>query len=308
MLNYIESFLEMLSATRFVAKNTLEAYKHDLCWFAEQINKNLFELNEEDLNNIFITPQILKLSSATRARRIITIRQFFQYLHNANYCTKNPTDCLDLPKKEQNLPKTLTEAEIDKLLQLARQEANFNYKSAKDIQRAVRLYSILTTLYASGLRISELCALKVIALQKTETNFILIKGKGGKERLVPINQESKDALNKWLKLRNIKYLKSKNPYLYPANSASQYVARQVIAREIKAIAIRANLSHWEVSPHVFRHAIASHMLQHGSDLRVLQKILGHSDIATTQIYTHILDTKLYKTVEKYHPLAQKLNR
>lgn len=308
MLNYIEAFLEMLSATRYVTQNTLEAYSSDLRWFIERINKNLLDITDEDLNRIFSSSEMLNFSASTRARRIISIRQFFQYLHNSEYCSNNPAATLELPKKEQILPKILSEDEVSKLLKLAQEEANFNHKNIKDKNRAIRLYSILTTLYASGLRISELCDLKLTALQNLQTNFILIKGKGDKERFVPINKESKEALNMWINLRNLKYSKTKNPYLYPANSASQHVARQVVARDIKALAIRANLPYYEVSPHVFRHAIASHMLQHGSDLRVLQKILGHSDISTTQIYTHVLDEKLYKAVENYHPLAHKLNK
>ena len=206
----------------------------------------------------------------------------------------------------------MSEEEVNKLLQKAHEEANVQYKIAKDKHRAVRLYALLSMLYASGLRISELCSLKINALQKKQNqvlpNFILIKGKGEKERFVPINEESKEAIKNWLTIRNQKYAKLKNPYLFPANSSSKYVARQVVAREIKALAIRANLTYKEISPHVFRHAIASHMLQHGSDLRVLQKILGHSDISTTQIYTHIMDDKLYKTLQDHHPLAHKINK
>lgn len=305
MLNYIEAFLEMLSATRYVAQNTIEAYKSDLQWFAMQINNDIAKLNEQNISQIFAIENIKTFSAATRTRRIVTIKQFFQYLYSYNYLPHNPALTLELPKKEQKLPKTLSEEEVASLLTQAKFEASIAYKCLKDKARSVRLYTILTLLYASGLRISELCSLKLSAVEQ-KTDLIFIKGKGGKERFVPINHEAREALNLWLPLRKQKY--SKNVYLFPANSASKYVARQVVAREIKALALRINLCIDDISPHIFRHALASHMLQHGSDLRVLQKILGHSDISTTQIYTHIMDGKLKKTLEDYHPLAQELNK
>lgn len=312
MLNYIEAFLEMLSATRYVSQNTLEAYNNDLHWFAQQFKADINIATEQDINKIFESNAAKNLSTATKVRRVITIRQFFQYLHSQNYRDNNPTTALDIPKNDRSLPKTMSEEEVAKLLQKAQEEANSQHKTTKDKNRAIRLYALLSMLYASGLRISELCSLNINALQKKENHplpsFILIKGKGEKERFVPINEESKEAIKKWLIIRNHKYAKFKNPYLFPANSSSKYVARQVVARELKALAARANLLYKEISPHVFRHAIASHMLQHGSDLRVLQKILGHSDISTTQIYTHIMDDKLYKTVQNYHPLAHKVNK
>ena len=210
----------------------------------------------------------------------------------------------------EKLPKVMSEQQINHLISYARDEAQRS-KGIK-LYKNTRLYCILTLLYSSGLRISEVCSLKFQSVKLTSPidglGLVRVKGKGSKERIIPLNEEGCIAVANWIDMREQKHSKAGNIYMFPANSTQGYVARQVIARHIKALATRAGLESYEIYPHIFRHSFASHMLKNGCDLVSLQKILGHNNISTTQIYTHILDDELYKAIDQYHPLAQPANK
>lgn len=304
---YIEHFLEMLSCERDAAPNTLTAYHSDLCWLLQQIpkDKNISSLSSAELESIFQNMAHLHLEASTRARRISSVKQFYKFLHSEGFCKDNPASDLAVPKLGRSIPKILSEQQMVMLLNLAKEESQHFEHKEKNSQR---LYTIIELLYASGLRISELCSLPLNLVQRSNIpEFMLVKGKGAKERLVPLNSSASQALTAWLSLR-AKYYSYDNAYIFPANSSSKYVARQVIARQIKALCARLGLENFDLSPHKLRHAFASHMLQGGADLRALQLLLGHSNIATTQIYTHVLSETLYQTVAQHHPLASEGNK
>jgi integrase/recombinase XerD len=202
----------------------------------------------------------------------------------------DPTRIVSSPKPGRALPKVLSVEEVDRLLALAETEA------ARGEEKDIRLYVLLELLYATGLRVSELVALERKAVRR-EAEHLIITGKGGRERLVPLNDKAKDALMGWLAATE------KDKFVFPAGGAEGHLARQVFARDLKGLAARAGLPVAKVSPHVLRHAFASHLLQNGADLRVVQMLLGHADISTTQIYTHVLDAHLKRLLEERHPLA-----
>ena len=207
----------------------------------------------------------------------------------------DPTRIVASPKSRRALPKVLSIAEVDKLLSTAEAEAN---QAASDNEQAaaLRLYVLLELLYATGMRVSELVSLRRAAVMR-DAAFITIMGKGNKERVVPVNDRTRDAIKAYVKTLD------PGPFLFPAGGAEGYLSRQVFARDLKGLAARAGISSARVAPHVLRHAFASHLLGGGADLRVVQMLLGHADISTTQIYTHVLDEKLRSLVEQHHPLA-----
>jgi len=301
----IERFLEMISAERGAAENTLTAYAHDLKWANETLQSRHSDLMQADAAALIELLQNLAdngFEPTSQARRLSCLRQFYQFLYLENLRHDNPAADLDSPRRRQTLPKIMTEAQVTQLLNKAAQEAANEKQSLSSRQRTVRLWTLVEMLYASGLRISELVSLPLNAV-KGQPRLILIKGKGGRERLVPMSHKANDALIYWLDLRQrSKYHLSH--YLFPASSQTGYIARQVVARELKALAVRANIDPQSLSPHLLRHAFASHLLAHGADLRSLQQLLGHADIATTQIYTHVLEERLAKLVNDLHPLSE----
>ncbi|WJW79514.1 tyrosine recombinase [Bartonella sp. TP] len=299
---YIEFFLEMLSCERDASPNTLLAYQSDLHWLVQNLpqHKDILAVNSGDLEQLFTELAKQNLQPSTRARRISSVKQFFQFLLSENFCSTDPASDLTLPKLGLSVPKIISSNEMTLLLEAAEQVAAAKHYKEKN---SLRLYTILELLYATGLRISELCSLPLLLVEGAiVSNFLLVKGKGAKERLVPLNEKAKNALQYWLKLRG-KLYRLESAYLFPANSSSKYVARQVVARQLKALCAEQGIEYVELSPHKVRHAFASHMLEGGADLRALQLMLGHSNIATTQIYTHVLGDSLYQTVAQHHPLA-----
>ncbi len=295
----IGAFLEMMSAERGAAKNTIDAYRRDLGDYAGFVagkKQTLLDVGRETVNAYLDQLRRDGLSASSSARRLSAIRQFHRFLCADNIRGDDPTRIVASPKARRALPKVLSIGEVDKLLSTAEAEANAPGEPA-ETAAALRLYVLLELLYATGLRVSELVSLRRQAVMR-DTSFLTVTGKGNKERVVPLNDRARDAVKA--------YLQTLEPgtFLFPAGGAEGYLSRQVFARDLKALAGRAGISSARIAPHVLRHAFASHLLAGGADLRVVQMLLGHADISTTQIYTHVLDDKLRDLVETHHPLAQ----
>ena len=295
----IAAFLEMMSAERGAAKNTIEAYQRDLVDYSGFLSgrqQSLLTGTRDDVAAYLDRLRHDGLSASSSARRLSAIRQFHRFLCADALRGDDPTRIIASPKARRPLPKVLSIAEVDTLLTTAEAEASASASPPKQAA-ALRLYLLLELLYATGMRVSELVSLKRSAVMR-DASFLTITGKGNKERIVPVNDRARDAIKTYLKTIE------PGPWLFPANSAEGYLARQVFARDLKDLAIRAGISPSRVAPHVLRHAFASHLLHGGADLRVVQMLLGHADISTTQIYTHVLDEKLRTLVETHHPLAE----
>ena len=299
-LSLIEAFLEMMSAERGAARNTLDAYRRDLTDYAGFLagkGQSALTAGREQVVSYlgFIDAQGLAASSA--ARRLSALRQFHKFLCADQIRPDDPTRIVASPRARRPLPNVLSVAEVDRLLTTAEAEANADVSPQKQ-EAALRLYVLLELLYATGMRVSELVSLRRAAVMR-DASFLTVTGKGNKERIVPVNDRARDAVKMWLAL------KLPGPWLFPANGEDGFLSRQVFARDLKGLAGRTGIASARVAPHVLRHAFASHLLQGGADLRVVQTLLGHADISTTQIYTHVLDEKLRALVEQHHPMADK---
>ena len=300
----IENFLEMMSAERGAAGNTLESYRRDLEAAADVMQTrgvNLAEAKTDDVRHVLDGMSNEGFAATSQARRLSALRQFFRFLYSEGFRQDDPTGVIDAPKKQKPLPKIMSVENVGRLLDRADLEAREAPEPAERI-KALRLHALLETLYATGLRVSELVTLPV-SVARTDHRFLIVRGKGSKERMVPLSQKAREALQNFLSLRDSLPGYDDNPWLFPAFSESGHLARQVFARELKGLAARTGLSSASISPHVLRHAFASHLLQNGADLRTVQQLLGHSDISTTQIYTHVLEERLHKLVSEHHPLA-----
>ncbi|SFV36981.1 integrase/recombinase XerD [Devosia crocina] len=298
MSHLVGAFLEMMSAERGAAANTIAAYRRDLASYAGFVagkKQSLLDCPRETVTAYLDMLKNEGLSASSSARHLSAIRQFHKFLCADGLRGDDPTRIVASPKTRRPLPKVLSVAEVDKLLSLAEAEANAEASPAKQ-EAARRLYCLLEMLYATGLRVSELVSLKRAAVMR-DSSFITVTGKGQKERIVPMNDKARDAVRAWVATLE------PGPWLFPAKGEIGHLARQVFGRDLKALAGRAGISSARVAPHVLRHAFASHLLAGGADLRVVQMLLGHSDISTTQIYTHVLDEKLRTLVETHHPLA-----
>ncbi len=300
----IDHFLEMMSAERGASPHTLAAYQHDLQWAQDELSTysvSLFSAQKEDLIALLSLMHTLGFAASSQARRLSTLRQFYQFLYAEGLRADDPSHDIDVPRQGRSLPKIVSEDGVTKLLDLAQLEVNQADYGSKDYLRALRLQVLIEMLYATGLRISELVSLPVQAVRGKEA-YIFVCGKGKKERMVLLSKKACQVLSQWLVLRD-QGKDTASLYLFPAHSETGYIARQVVARELKRLARRAGIKDDSLSPHVLRHAFASHLLQNGADLRAVQHLLGHSDIATTQIYTHVLEAGLYHLVNEHHPLA-----
>jgi len=308
--NTIELFLEMLSAERGAACNTLESYRRDLEWARQMLlyfHSSLMTANRSVLEVLMIRMADEGFSPASQARRLSALRQFYKFLYTEGMRQDEPSTEIDSPRKKQALPKVMSEEQVGRLLDFAAAEAAVDDGQTSAVyRRAVRLYALIELLYATGMRISELISLSVRALQG-DSRLLVIKGKGNKERLVPLSSKAREAVQSWLQLRNVGDM-ADSPWAFPARSSTGYVARQLVARELKALAARAGIGATCLSPHMLRHAFASHLLQNGADLRTVQQLLGHSDISTTQIYTHVLEERLHQLVNSCHPLADQAHQ
>jgi integrase/recombinase XerD len=296
----VDAFLEMMSAERGAAKNTIEAYRRDLSDYSGYLARKGSGVQSASRELVVSYLAFLEgqgLAASSSARKLSAIRQFHKFLCADGLRADDPTRIVASPKARRPLPKVLSVAEVDKLLALAEEEANADASEAKRAS-ALRLYVLLELLYATGMRVSELVGLRRSAVMRDAT-FLTIIGKGNKERVVPINDRARDAVRAYV---------AKMPpsaWLFSASGEDGHLSRQVFARDLKALAGRAGIAGARVAPHVLRHAFASHLLAGGADLRVVQTLLGHADISTTQIYTHVLDEKLRTLVETHHPLADK---
>lgn len=282
-MNHIEIFLEMMTAEKGRSIKTLEAYGRDLRMAAEDIG-NLTTANKNQLQKYLSR---LSGTATSIARKASALRGFYKFLISEKIITENPTEGLELPKKQKKLPKFLTEQEVELLI-----------SNAGDTRNSVRLRAMLELLYASGLRVSELCGLPMTAILGDR---LLIHGKGAKERIVPIHDGAQEALAKWLKVRG----DVNSKYVFPSASKTGYITRDGFYKILKKCAVLSGISPDRVSPHILRHSFASHLLANGANLRAIQTMLGHEDIATTQIYTHIMPDKLKEAVFTHHPMAKK---
>lgn len=299
----IEAFLEMMAAERGAGDNTLSSYRRDLEDADHYLAGGLAAAKADDIRNYLSDLADRGFAPTTQARKLSALRQFFKFLYAEGLRGDDPTGVLDSPKKGRPLPKVLSEAEMNTLLDRAALEAREAPEGTPQRLAAQRLSTLLEVLYASGLRVSELVSLPVRVALRDE-RFFTVRGKGAKERIVPLSQKAREAVRLWLAERARHPAFAESPWLFPAASESGYLPRQVFARELKGLAARAGLAAAKVSPHVLRHAFASHLLQNGADLRAVQQLLGHADISTTQIYTHVLEKRLKELVENHHPLAR----
>jgi len=302
----LAEFLARMSAERGAAANTLQAYGRDLEAFLGFVDAEGVALAGVAPKHVSTYMHGLAeegLAPASRARKLSAIRQFFRFLEGEGRVATNPAETITAPGKGRPLPKTLNVAEVDKLLAAA--EARIAKADGRERLAALRLNALIELLYATGMRVSELVALprRVLA---GDDRVLTIKGKGGRERLVPLNPGARAAVAAYLAEEAQKmqagYPHSK--WLFPAHSAEGHVTRQHLGQELKEVAREAGIEPERVSPHVLRHAFASHLLDRGADLRAVQQLLGHADISTTQIYTHVLEERLKKLVNEHHPLAK----
>ncbi len=298
----IEAFLEMMSAERGAAENTLAGYRRDLEDAAAGIGGDLAAAGPADIRAYLDGVAARGFAPTSQARKLSALRQFFKFLYAEGLRGDDPTGTLDSPKKGRPLPKVMGEAETARLLDRAALEAADPAQGGGDALAALRLHALVEVLYATGLRVSELVGLPAAVAQRDD-RFFMVRGKGGKERMVPLSAKARAAMKAWLAARGKVPALAESPFLFPAGSDSGHLPRQVFARDLKGLAARAGIAAAKVSPHVLRHAFASHLLQNGADLRAVQQLLGHADISTTQIYTHVLEERLVRLVNEHHPLA-----
>jgi integrase/recombinase XerD len=289
----IESFLEMMTAERGAARNTILSYTRDLEEAAAFLKrrKATFETAGRDALEAYAASLgKAGLSPRTVARRLSSLRQFFHFLYTENIRADNPATLLDSPRQPGRLPKSLTADNVTALIAAARAGGD------------VRLIAMLELLYASGLRVSELVTLPARALERKGAQsfaFLTVRGKGGKERMVPLHDAAVDALMGYMAVR------PESKWLFPSRGKEGHITRQRFGQMLKDLAIEAGLDPENISPHTLRHSFASHLLAGGADLRVIQELLGHADISTTQIYTHVEQERLTKLVTRHHPLAKR---
>src|SRR5271169_5585002 len=305
-------FLDMLAAEQGAGPNTLDAYRRDLTDFLEFLARNglgFAGAETQALRDYLADLDGRGFKSSSVARRLSAMRHLFRFLLNERIRGDDPAAVLSGPKRGRGLPKVLSIADVDRLLNHAKALAGAPDASAPQRLRAMRLYCLLEVLYATGLRVSELVALPRSAARR-DTRMIVVRGKGNKERLVPLNEASRQAMADYLAAIDAqKPAPKKNAaaskWLFPSFGESGHLTRQHFARDLKELAAAAGLAPRLVSPHVLRHAFASHLLHNGADLRIVQTLLGHSDISTTQIYTHVVEERLKSLVRDLHPLAEK---
>lgn len=293
----VAAYLDMLAAERGAGANTLAAYRRDLDDYLAYLHRVGLPLEEADTHSLraFVADlETRGLMASSAARRLSCVRGFHRFLYAEGYAEADPSVAVSGPRRGRTLPKVLSIAEVDGLLATAHAAAAD--KEPGPARRARRMVCLLELLYATGLRVSELVALPRAA-GTTRERYLFIKGKGGRERLVPLTEASRAAMTVHLAA-----VPEDSPWLFPADSDSGHLTRQAFARDLKAVAVAAGLRPDRVSPHVLRHAFASHLLQNGADLRIVQELLGHADISTTQIYTHVLDERLKAMVRDLHPL------
>ena len=302
---WAESFLDMIAAERGASRNTLDAYRADLADYHGFLAARRFEplsVATEGVQAYLADLVARGFAPSSSARRLSSIRQFHKFLYLEGRRADDPTVVLDGPRQGRRLPKILSEAEVDTLLRVAAEGIEDETRPFGERLRAARMACLLEVLYATGLRVSELVALPRRAAMGRDP-LLTIRGKGGRERLVPLTGPARTAISRYRALLDTRPGLSSGPWLFRADSESGHLTRQAFARDLKLVAGAAGIAAAKVSPHVLRHAFASHLLQNGADLRVVQELLGHADVSTTQIYTHVLDERLKAMVRDLHPLS-----
>lgn len=298
MTPQIEAFLEMMAVERDASPHTLSAYGRDLADAETALTDagGLMGADAEAVEVWFADLSRRGLSAATAARRRSSARQFYRFALAEGWRTDDPSRRLDAPRQGRSLPKVLSRAEIDALLAAS---------AARDAAAGLRLVALVELAYASGLRVSELLGLKVEAVRR-DPAYLIVRGKGGKERLAPLNPAAREAIKAWLTARDAKRKPDApdSPWLFPSSGRTGHLTPRRFAQLLDEAAITAGIDPARVSPHVLRHAFATHLLEGGADLRVVQTLLGHADIATTQIYTHVATDRLTRVVHQNHPLAR----
>lgn len=300
----LEAFLEMMSAERGAAPNTLASYRRDLGDYARFLGARGSDFSR--VSTVLVRAYLVDLdnrgfAATTAARRLSSIRQFHRFLFDEGVRGDDPSATIEGPRRPARLPRVLGEVEVEKLIEAARAAAQRTDGSLGERLRRLRLYALVELLYATGMRVSELVALPRAAVGG-EARFFTVRGKGGHERIVPLGEKARQATANYLAAREAGGT-ARSPWLFPSFGESGHLTRQAFARDLKDLAVSIGIAAARISPHVIRHAFASHLLQHGADLRVVQKLLGHADISTTQIYTHILEERLRTLVAEHHPLA-----
>ncbi|TFV31129.1 site-specific tyrosine recombinase XerD [Bradyrhizobium frederickii] len=305
-------FLDMLAAEQGAGPNTLDAYRRDLTDFSEflgRVGRSFADAETQTLRDYLADLDSRGFKSTSVARRLSAMRHLYRFLLNERIRAEDPAAILSGPKRGRGLPKVLSISDVDRMLRRAKELSEAEDASPAKRLRALRLYCLLEVLYATGLRVSELVALPRSAA-KRDARMIVVRGKGNKERLVPLNEASRQAMAAYLAATDAAKADKKNAlaaskWLFPSFGESGHLTRQHFARDLKELAIASGLQARLVSPHVLRHAFASHLLHNGADLRIVQTLLGHTDISTTQIYTHVVEERLKSLVRDLHPLAEK---
>lgn len=306
---WVDLFLEAQAAELGAAKNTLMAYARDLRDFTDWATYqglSLSNLTQSDIESYLVHCDAQGLAQATRARRLSAVRQLYRFVFEERLRADNPAIRIKGPGKAQRLPKTLTEDEVGRLLELAPQHGRTPTERCRNA-------CLMALLYATGMRVSELVSLP-LAAARGDPQMLLVRGKGGKERMVPLSPPARTALADWLALREAEETTRRgkglapSPFLFASGGAAGYLTRHRFYNLIKEIAVKAHVDPHKVTPHTLRHAFATHLLANGADLRVIQTLLGHADVATTEIYTHVLEARLQALVQEHHPLAQAARR
>jgi integrase/recombinase XerD len=295
---HIESFLEMMAAERGAAANTLAAYRRDLEDFAAHAGKRghgAAAASSDDLRAYLAALDASGMSARTQARRLSALRQFHRFLLDEGVRGDDPTAILDAPKLGRPLPKVLSEKEVGRLIDAASKRGGLE---------GTRLIVLLELIYGTGLRVSELVGLPVSALRR-DAPVLLVRGKGDKERLVPLTKAAVEAVAAYRSERDRLPASKGSPWLFPSRGRSGHLTRQRFAQSLKEIAVATGIDPRRLSPHVLRHAFATHLIDRGADLRSVQQMLGHADIATTQIYTHVAQDRLGRLVSERHPLSRR---
>ncbi|HEX4859624.1 MAG TPA: site-specific tyrosine recombinase XerD [Rhizomicrobium sp.] len=297
----IEAFLDMMSAERGASRNTIAAYRRDLLDFS--VKNDLKRCGREEVKRYLASLASSGLSASSQARKLSSLRQFFGFLYAEGMRKDDPTSAIDAPKRTRPLPKVLSREDVEALIETAR---------AKDGPEGLRLVCIVEMLYAAGLRVSELVGLPLAAV-RGKNGFLLVRGKGNKERLAPLGPSAREAVDAYLAVRG-EFLpeglrgRAAERHLFPSRAAEGHLTRGRCHQMLKELALKANIDPDKLSPHVLRHAFATHLVEGGADLRSVQTMLGHADIATTQIYTHVASERLTQVMEAAHPLSRRRTR
>ncbi|MBV1700916.1 MAG: tyrosine recombinase [Hyphomicrobiales bacterium] len=309
-LGLMAAFLDMIASERGAARLTLEAYRRDISEYIGWLKtrgSNLKTADTAQLRDFLSSLQQKGVKPATAARKLSALRQLHKFLFAEGIRSEDPALVLEGPRRGMTLPKTLSVAEVARLFQVLREGEGDAARSNGEQLRQARMCALMELLYATGLRVSELIALPKSAA-RSQSPLINIRGKGGRERLVPMSDAARKAISHYQQLLEAASGPAfASPWLFPADSDSGHLTRQAFARDLKLLAAMAGISAARVSPHVLRHAFASHLLQNGADLRVVQELLGHADISTTQIYTHVLDERMKAMVRDLHPMSDDQN-